>query len=167
MNNAIEARRMLRAHRYGALGTLSKKFGGHPFASITPYLLDINGSLVILISTLAEHTKNIEYDQRVSLITHDQHDPQIQTQGRVTVLGNATRELNCDETSLHYLRYFPEAETYLAMSDFSFYRIHPIAIRYIGGFGHIHWVNMQNYLATAEQSFVEETRLMPSKVTND
>ena len=87
MNNAAEARQMLRAHRYGALCTLSKKFDGFPFGSITPYLVDHDGSLIILISGLAEHTKNILHDPRISLITHDQRDSHIQTQGRVTVLG--------------------------------------------------------------------------------
>jgi putative heme iron utilization protein len=142
---AHEARRMLRAHRYGALGTLSKKFDGYPFGSITPYLVDHDGSLLILISTLAEHTKNIRHDPRVSLITHDQRDPHIQTQGRVTVVGNARLEPNREQAGLRYLRYFPEAQAYFAMHDFSFYRIRPVAIRYIGGFGKIHWVNMENY----------------------
>ena len=80
---------MLRAHRYGALCTLSKKFDGHPFGSITPYLVDHDGSLLVLISTLAEHTKNIQHDPRVSLITHNQNDSNIQTQGRVTLVGTA------------------------------------------------------------------------------
>jgi putative heme iron utilization protein len=145
MNNVHEARRMLRAHRYGALGTLSKKFDGYPFGSITPYLVDHDGSLLILISTLAEHTKNIRHDPRVSLITHDQRSPHIQTQGRVTVVGNARLEPNREQAGLRYLRYFPEAQTYFAMHDFSFYRIHPVAVRYISGFGRIHWVGMENY----------------------
>ncbi|HEY4696612.1 MAG TPA: DUF2470 domain-containing protein [Gallionella sp.] len=145
MNNAQEARLMLRAHRYGVLSTLSKKFDGYPFGSITPYLADHDGSLLILISTLAEHTKNILHDPRVSLITHDQRDPHIQTQGRVTVVGNAAPEPGREQAGLRYLRYFPEAQTYFAMHDFSFYRIRPVAIRYIGGFGRIHWVDMENY----------------------
>jgi putative heme iron utilization protein len=129
MNNAIEARQMLRAHRYGALSTLSKKFEGFPFGSITPYLTDHDGSLLILISGLAEHTKNILADPRISLITHDQRDAQIQTQGRITLLGNAQLVTNRDEAGERYLRYFPEAESYFQMHDFAFYRIHPIAIR--------------------------------------
>jgi len=145
MNNAQEARLMLRAHRYGVLSTLSKKFDGYPFGSITPYLVDHDGSLLILISTLAEHTKNILHDPRVSMITHDQRDPHIQTQGRVTVLGNAEQEPGREQAGLRYLRYFPEAGSYFAMHDFSFYRIRPMAIRYIGGFGRIHWVDMENY----------------------
>lgn len=145
MNNAHEARLMLRAHRYGVLSTLSKKFDGYPFGSITPYLVDHDGSLLILISTLAEHTKNILHDPRASLITHDQRDPHIQTQGRVTVVGDAAPEPDRKQAGRRYLRYFPEAQTYFAMHDFSFYRIRPVAIRYIGGFGRIHWVDMENY----------------------
>jgi len=145
MNNAQEARQMLRAHRYGVLSTLSKKFDGYPFGSITPYLVDHDGSLLILISTLAEHTKNIQHDPRVSLITHDQRDPHIQTQGRVTALGNAVSEPDRERVGPRYLRYFPQAQAYFAMHDFSFYRIRPMAIRYIGGFGRIHWAEMENY----------------------
>jgi heme iron utilization protein len=145
MNNARQARQMLRAHRYGALSTLSSKFEGYPFGSITPYLVDHDCSLLILISTLAEHTRNIARDSRVSLITHDQRDPHILTQGRVTVLGDARPEPDREQASLRYLRYFPEAQAYLAMHDFSFYRIRPVAVRYIGGFGRIHWIGAQDY----------------------
>ena len=145
MNNALEARLLLRAHRYGVLSTISRKFEGYPFGSITPYLVDHDGSLLILISTLAEHTKNIQQDSRVSLITHDQRDPHIQTQGRVTVVGDAGMEENREGAGTRYLRYFPEAQMYFSMHDFSFYRIRPVAIRYIGGFGKISWVNMENY----------------------
>lgn len=145
MNTTHEARQLLRAHRYGALCTLSKKFDGHPFGSITPYLVDHDGSLLILISALAEHTKNIRHDPRTSLITHNQDDPHIQMQGRVTFVGTAQLAAAKEEPGRRYLRYFPEAQAHFAMHDFSFYRIHPIAIRYIGGFGNIHWVKTEDY----------------------
>lgn len=156
MNNAQEARCLLRAHRYGALSTLSQKFNGFPFGSITPYLVDHDGSLIILISTLAEHTKNIQADARVSLICHNQRDPHIQTQGRVTVLGHATRIDDKAQAGTRYLRYFPEAQTYFDMHDFYFYRIQPHAIRYIGGFGRIHWVQMPNYAVPDAQEFAQQ-----------
>jgi putative heme iron utilization protein len=149
MNNATEARQMLRAHRYGVLSTLSKKFDGHPFGSIAPYLTDHDGSLLILISTIAEHTKNILNDPRISLITHNQSDPHIQTQGRVTVLGNAQLIADKESAGKRYLRYFPEAESYFSMHDFSFYRIQPTAIRHIGGFGKIHWITIKDYTVPA------------------
>lgn len=156
MSTAREARQMLRAHRYGALCTLSKKFDGYPFGSITPYLVDHDGSLIIFISTLAEHTKNIRHDPRVSLITHNQHNPHIQTQGRVTVVGEAHLVAEREQTGIRYLRYFPEAQTYLGMHDFSFYRIAPIAIRYIGGFGKIHWADLTEYLPKQIEAYAQQ-----------
>jgi hypothetical protein len=164
MSNAHEARRMLRAHRYGALSTLSKKIDGYPFGSITPYLVDHDGSLLILVSTLAEHTKNIAHDSRVSLITHDQRDPHIQTQGRVTVVGNAQPEPDREQAGLRYLRYFPEARTYFEMHDFSFFRIIPVAIRYIGGFGKIHWVNMEAYAVAPAEVFAKQEEAMLAEI---
>jgi len=159
-SNARTARMMLRAHRYGALSTLSKKFDGHPFGSITPYMVDHDGSLLILISGLAEHTKNILSDSRVSLITHDQNDPHIQTQGRVTLVGNATFDPERERCGKRYLRYFPEAQTYFDMADFNFFRIVPFAIRYIGGFGDIHWVKADNYRISTYPLISEETALV-------
>ncbi len=144
---ARAARQLLRGHRYGALCTLSRKFDGHPFGSITPYLVDHDGSLLILISALAEHTRNILADSRVSLITHSQDNPHIQAQGRVTMMGNARLVTEREQTGKRYLRYFPEAQAYFAMHDFSFYRIVPHAIRHIGGFGNIHWIAAQDYSA--------------------
>ncbi len=159
-STARAARQLLRAHRYGALSTLSQKFDGHPFGSITPYLVDHDGSLLILISALAEHTKNIERDPRVSLISHNQEDPRIQTQGRVTVVGSASRVAERNQAGKRYLRYFPDAQTYFDMADFEFYRIVPQAVRYIGGFGDIHWVKAENYLAPGCPLVAQEDELI-------
>ena len=148
MSIARQARQVLRAHSYGALCTLSKKFDGHPFGSITPYLVDHDGSLLLLISSLAEHTKNILHDPRVSLVTHNRGDPHIQAQGRVAVVGVAHRVADKEQGGARYLRYFPEAEAYFSLRDFSFYRIVPQALRYIGGFGKIHWVEMDHYVVS-------------------
>ncbi len=155
MNNATEARRLLRSHHYGALCTLSKKLDGYPFGSITPYLVDHDGSLLIYISALAEHTRNIENDPRVSLITHNQRDPAIQMQGRVTVTGNAHWLIDQQQPAARYLRHFPEAAD-LMLLDFAFYRIEPVAIRYIGGVGRIHWVSLEAYTVAQAAFFARQ-----------
>src|SRR5512142_1013370 len=159
-SNARAARQLLRAHRYGALSTLSKQFDGPPFGSITPYLVDHDGSLLILISALAEHTKNIQHDPRVSLITHNQEDPHIQTQGRITVVGSALLVADREQAGRRYLRYFPEAQTYYDMPDFQFYRIVPQALRYIGGFGDIHWVKADKYQVPPNTLAADEEALL-------
>ncbi|HYP68203.1 MAG TPA: DUF2470 domain-containing protein [Thiobacillaceae bacterium] len=145
-----EARRFVRAHPHGILATLSKRLEGFPFASVAPFVTDQSGAPVILISTLAEHSKNILQDNRVSLIVHPCADD-MQTAGRVTVSGHAI--LLADKTALRnrYLRYLPQAAQYFDMHDFQFHRIDVTAVRYIGGFGKIHWVEAASYRAPPNQ----------------
>lgn len=143
-----EARRFVRSHPHGVLSTLSKRLNGHPFGSITPFVSDHTGAPVILISTLAEHTKNIEADSRVSMIVHPCADD-MQAAGRVTIIGQAIRLPEKSALGPRYLRYVPNAEQYFGMHDFLFYRIEPTAIRYIGGFGKIHWAEPAAYSAPA------------------
>lgn len=143
VSHAREARCLLRAHRYGVLSTLSKRFDGHPFGSIVPYLTDHDGSVLLFLSGIAEHTKNLLQDPRASLITHDQNDPRIQTQGRVTVLGE-THPLDGRESyEQRWLRHFPENSQLFELGDFSFFRIVPQAVRHVAGFGQARWINSQ------------------------
>lgn len=141
-----EARRFVRGQQNGVLSTLSQRLAGYPFGSVAPFVTDHAGCPVILISTLAEHTKNIEADPRVSLIVQP-FTPDMQDAGRVTLVGRAERLADKDDLGPRYLRHLPQAEAYFAMHDFSFYRIAPERVRYIGGFGKIHWVEAGNYLA--------------------
>jgi len=143
---AEEARRFLRGQHNGVLATLSLKLGGYPFGSVVPYMLDQEGRPIILISTLAEHTRNIEHDPRVSLLANQPADD-VQTSARLTLVGNAARMDDQQAPRSRYLRYFPNAARHLELADFFFYRIEPRHIRFIGGFGAIHWVAPQDYLA--------------------
>ncbi len=155
-----EARRFVRAHRNGVLCTLSKRLDGHPFGSVAPFVLDHDGNPVILISTIAEHTKNILADPRVSLIVHPCAED-MQAAGRVTLVGRAERLPDKQAFGERYLRYLPQAAGYFAMHDFHFHRIVVEDVRYIGGFGKIHWVRPERYapppspaLAEAEEAIL-------------
>jgi putative heme iron utilization protein len=155
-----EARRFARGQQSGVLSTLSLRLEGYPFGSVSPFILDHAGRPVILISDIAEHTKNIVADARVSLIVQP-YSADMQTTGRVTIIGRAERLPDKDALGPRYLRYFPQAADYFTMHDFNFYRIEPVRIRYIGGFGRIHWIEPVGYLsaidslADAEPAIVE------------
>ena len=144
--HGAEARRFTRGQHSGVLSTISKRIEGFPFGSVAPFILDHAGRPAILISTLAEHTKNIDADPRVSLIVQP-YSPDMQVTGRVTLLGRAERLADKSELGPRYLRFHPQAADYFAMHDFSFYRIEPVRLRWIGGFGRIHWVEPADYLA--------------------
>ncbi|GBG15739.1 heme iron utilization protein [Novimethylophilus kurashikiensis] len=138
---AEEARKFLRSTRSAVLSTHSARFPGYPFGSIAPFVLDHDGNPLILISTIAEHTKNIQTDSKVSLIAFDSSVSDMQAAGRLTLLGTATPTSKEDAAVRgRYLRYFPQAEQYFDMHDFLFHRIEVVQARYIGGFGKIHWI---------------------------
>ncbi|MGA9993211.1 MAG: DUF2470 domain-containing protein [Thiobacillaceae bacterium] len=145
-----EARRFVRAHPHGILATLSKRLDGFPFGSVAPFVTDQSGAPVILISTLAEHTRNILQDNRVSLIIHPCADD-MQSAGRVTLSGRAVQLSDKTPLRNRYLRYLPQAAQYFDLHDFQFYRIDITAVRYIGGFGKIHWLEPASYHAPVNQ----------------
>ncbi len=153
------ARRFLRAHRSGVLSTVSASLPGYPFGSIVPFVLDAACRPVILISGLAEHTKNLALEPRSSLIVHDDAED-VQAGPRLTLLGDAARLADDASVRRRYLRHFPTAQDLLALGDFAFWAIAPRRLLFIGGFGRIHWVDAdafrppENRLAPAEEEIV-------------
>jgi putative heme iron utilization protein len=145
---AADARKFLYATHSGVLSTISARLEGYPFGSIAPFVLDHEGNPLILISTIAEHTKNIQADARVSLIAFDPASPDMQAGARLTLVG------------ARYLRYFPQAESYFDMHDFQFYRIAVKQARYIGGFGKIHWIPGQELRPPANRLAEQEAAIL-------
>lgn len=160
MNLGAEARRYLRRRRHGVLSTLSRKFAGYPFGSVTPYLLDHAARPVILVSRLAEHTRNIDADPRASLLVRDAGDD-VQAGARLTLIGDAGRATdNLESLRARYVRYVPDAERLLALGDFSFYRIEPRQVRFIGGFGAIHWIAAESYAPPGDDFAAQENSII-------
>lgn len=165
MSLALEARQFLRSTHRAILSTHSAKFDGYPFGSVAPFVLDHDCQPVILISDIAEHTKNIATNPKVSLLVFA-GDEDLQANARLTLIGNAIKT-NKDDANLRarYLRYLPQAASYFDMHDFSFYRIEITQVRYIAGFGKMGWVTGSDLLsdntvntsqlATLETSMIE------------
>ena len=153
------ARRFVRAQHYGVLSTISKKLDGYPFGSIVPYVLDQEARPVILISTLAEHTKNIASDHRVSLLVHEPSSD-VQASARITLVGSSFCLADQAAIKPRYLRYFPQAATYFDTHDFFFYRIDPTHIRFIAGIGNIHWVQGIQYQAPQNRLAEQEADII-------
>lgn len=147
MMRGDQARRLLRRFHAGVLSTHAAKHPGYPYGSALPYCTDQRGRIVILISHLAEHTQNIEHDARVSF-TVSPLDPGLQTQARITVLGDAlpTRDAALAE---RYLRLLPEGRGHLQIGGFEFYLIEPRQARFIAGFGSLHWIDGSGLLVPA------------------
>ena len=156
-NPALDARRLYARSYQGVLSTLSLEHPGYPFGSVVTFAPDASGVPVILISSIAEHTRNADADARVSL-TLTQGGDDVQAEGRITLVADAQRVPPADETDLaaRYFRRFPHARNYRRAHDFSFYRLLPRRVRYIGGFGRIHWLETAEVCTPSPFSASEE-----------
>jgi heme iron utilization protein len=149
-----DLRGLLEGERLGVLSTLSARRGGWPFASLAPYALSERGEPLLLLSDLAEHTRNIRADSRASLLVHDSEaleDPQ--AGARLTVLGKVEPLTGSDLVRARslYLEKHPQADAYFAMADFKLYVLRVNEARFINGFGDMGWITadrLQKELAT-------------------
>lgn len=156
-----DARRLLRNRTFGVLATQSLDVPGYPFGSITPYVLDAEGDPLLLISGIAQHTKNLVADPRCSLtIWEDDDSSDVQAKARLTWIGDASKVTSGREEAVaRYLAYIPSAKGHFAAHDFALWRVAGKRGRYIGGFGAIHWVEAphlrrENALRAAESRIV-------------
>lgn len=139
-----EARAVLHQCDFGALATQSAKLAGFPFVSHVPMALDGAGRPVMLLSNLAEHTRNLSLDPRASLMaTLPGPDPQ--AQARLTLLGEVAPFDAPRALVDRYLRYHPEAATFLGFGDFRFFRLSPVRIRLVGGFARAGWIEAADW----------------------
>ncbi len=130
---------LLEQARFGVLGTHSAQERGYPYGSVVPFCLDGEGCPVILISELAQHTRNIAADPRVSLTVLEQWAAQkVQEVPRLCLLGEADREVD-EAARARYLKRFPEGREFLRL-DFVFHRIVPRRAHFIEGFGRVRWL---------------------------
>jgi putative heme iron utilization protein len=133
---AADARALIRRALKGSLATLAAA-NGHPYASLITVATDGEGRPAFLISTLAQHTRNLAKDDRASILfdgTSAAGDP---LEGaRVTVFGRAEKTADADVRQ-RFLARHPEAGFYADFPDFGFWRLKVEGAHYIGGFGRI------------------------------
>ena len=127
------ARQVLRAARIAALATLDPQ-SGFPLATLTNVATDRDGSPLFLASQLSLHTRNLEADDRISLLVSSlgKGDP-LANSARLSVVGRAQR---CDEAHAkrRFLSRHPKAKLYADFPDFALYRVAVSALHPNGGF---------------------------------
>jgi putative heme iron utilization protein len=148
---AERARTLAYLGHIGSLSTLSRKQPGFPFGSVMPYGLDDHGRPILLISTMAMHTQNLQADSRASLLVtqlvtqEDAGDPL--GASRVTLVGNVllVPAAEVAEARKLYLARYPNSKYWVDFEDFSFYRMNVVDVYYVGGFGVMGWVSGSDY----------------------
>jgi heme iron utilization protein len=162
MKQANAARTLLLQESFGVLSTVSIDLPGYPFGSVTPYCTDRLCRPIIYISHIAQHTKNIVADSRVSLTVVEKTDSDdVQAQGRVTCIGDARPVAAADDdVRERYFRYFPPARQYERTHGFEFFRLELVRVRFIGGFGQIFWVEPSAFMTANPFSRPDEGRII-------
>jgi len=151
--HAERCRTLVGSGTRGALSTIAADPPGYPYGSVASYGLDDRGNPLFFVSLMAEHTQNAMRDPRASLLVTepvpDGADPL--ASGRVSLLGRleAVADGDRDVARERYLAANPVAAYYIDFGDFTFFRLGVEAIRYVGGYGRMSWVDPADY-AVAE-----------------
>ena len=113
-----------------------------------PYGLDDHGRPILLISTMAMHTQNLQADPRASLlVTQEGTDGEPLGASRVTLVGNVlpAPDTEVAEVRKLYLARHANSKYWVDFEDFSFYRMNLVDLYYVGGFGVMGWVSASEY----------------------
>ncbi len=149
------AKTLLRAARYGALAVLEPETGA-PSASRVATATDLDGSPLILVSTLSTHTGGLLADPRCSLLLGEPGKGDPLAHARITISCRAERlDRETDDgrrARRRYLNRHPKAALYADFGDFSFFRLRPDRASLNGGFGKAYALDASDILTLSDAS---------------
>jgi heme oxygenase (biliverdin-IX-beta and delta-forming) len=136
------ARLLMRRQSHAALAT---SLDGAPYASLAAVAFDHAAHPLLLLSDLAQHTRNLAGERRVSLLfaaaTGDPPDAvgDPLAAPRLSLLGEAAR---CEDGRLlaRFVARHPSAAAYAGFGDFHLYRVTLGRGHLVAGFGRISWI---------------------------
>jgi len=158
----LEPARRLWAGRFQAvLTTQSRAEPGYPFPSLVPYCLDQRGRVLLLLSRLAQHSRNLGADRRCGLLVSEPTDGDIQQATRIACLGDVDPVDRIDQAAYRrWFRYFPHTLPYHEQLDFGLYRLTPGRFHFNGGFATARWLTCDQVLRPSPLDDPEETALL-------
>ncbi|MBV8391614.1 MAG: DUF2470 domain-containing protein [Alphaproteobacteria bacterium] len=133
-------RELVRGLDRAALATALPGTPPWPYASLVLVAVDHDLSPILLLSDLAEHSRAIAADSRLSLLFDGTAGlAQPLTGPRITLLGRAVAS---DDALVRrrFLARHPDAAMYAGFGDFRLYRVIVERAHLVGGFGKIRWL---------------------------
>ncbi|MBL8739700.1 MAG: DUF2470 domain-containing protein [Myxococcales bacterium] len=158
-SHAERTRTLVKSARAATLCTIARDPAGYPYGSLVTVAFDDAGRPLFLLSTLAEHTGNLQARPEASVLVCEPlgaHDQPLAL-GRVTIIGRCTLVPEAERGDVRgtFLAQQPSASYYVDFGDFAFYRLEPSALRYVGGFGRMSWVTAEDYRAAEADPLAE------------
>jgi len=153
---AETSRRLIRGAATATLATLCREPPGWPYASLVLAACTQDARPILLLSDLAEHSRNIAGDDRISLLFDGTAGLEAPLTGaRLSLQGRARRydgKRAEDPLPRRYLTRHPDAREYTDFSDFTFYEVVPERAHLVAGFGRIHWIDARELLPDTASS---------------
>jgi putative heme iron utilization protein len=144
---AALGRRLLRGQGRAALATSLR---GAPYVSLVLVAADLDASPLLLLSDLAQHSRNIAFDPRISLLldgTAGYPDPL--TGPRLTVVGQA-EAVDDPRRLARFTAHHPTSSSYSGFADFRLYRVTIERGHLVAGFGRIHRIEARDLLFASD-----------------
>lgn len=146
------AKTLVRAARYGALAVIEQATG-RPYVSRVGVATDIDGTPIILISSLAPHTRALLADPRCSLLLGEPGKGDPLAHPRITLACNARRiegtMPSLARVARRYLNRQPKAQLYAGFADFAFFRLETEGASLNGGFGKAYVLKAEEMVRTS------------------
>ena len=155
---------------------------GAPFGSFVDYVLDDDGNPILLMTEMSMHTMNIVNDpskpvtlfaQFSSKQLNDSGSPQGQDVSRCSITGLVEKidPATADDIDTIRMRYsitHAYADQVMDSPRFAFYRIKPIKVYFVGGFGVLaKWVPVEEYKEAASDILATEAASIVSKLNRE
>jgi heme iron utilization protein len=162
----FEGARALWAGRFQAvLATQSLAEPGYPCASVVPYCLDREGHALLLLSHLAQHTKNLGADPRCGLSVSQASDGDVQQSLRLYCPADCEPVEPADRAShARWFRYYPASVAYYEQLNFRLYRLRPRRFHCNGGFANARWLGNERVMRQGFEN-EQEVRALAALLT--
>jgi heme iron utilization protein len=145
---AEEARTVVASANAAALATLSDD--GDPWSSLVVFGTLPDGAPVLLLSTMAEHGRNLRRDPRASVSIADPAAAEDPLEGgRVTLAGRVEQPSGERRTAAlaAHVAAVPGAELYAEWEDFTLWVLEVERVRWVGGFARMDSISAADYAA--------------------
>jgi putative heme iron utilization protein len=150
---AAAARRILKSVPMASLATLAATADGWPYASLVACAVGHDGTPALLLSELADHTRNLRADPRASLLLDNTAGLANRMAGeRLTLMG---RLAPVEDAVLRrrYLARHPGAAHYADFADFALWAMTVERAHLVGGFANAHWLEAAAVLAPLPEAY--------------
>jgi putative heme iron utilization protein len=164
-SGAALARRLMRTCDRAALAT---SLNGAPYVSLVLITAALDASPLLLLSDLAQHSRNIAFDPRLALLLDGTEGHADRLDGpRLSVLGRAEK---VDDPGL-LARFTARHRSSLAYAGFADFRLYRVVVErghLVAGFGRIEWIDAADLLSAGDlQAFAAAEPAAVARINRD